>query len=249
MRRTILKFCAVFCLVALISFEGKNLSGHSEELEFDLIVDRTTSIQSIEQNDLPIGASVAIHSGGGDPALFRALSDLFVRKRATLHFIGKCYSACAEYLYTSDVEKEFYPTSLIGFHWNSAINESVVASIANSTCLEKYQNETKRREDHLKKNGVNPEYWRTTKNILSVVSVEAVDETECSYAITFKNQLWIPNTQQLEAIAGTEINSKICNEDLACIEKFYRRRQGQRIVIDETPYIATKEKLEPVPSH
>lgn len=235
----------VFALSCLI-LSSDGYSDESRHQSFDLIVDRQISIEVLEALELPDRASIAIDSTGGDPALFRALSDLFRERRATLHFVGKCFSACAEYLFTTNTEKHFYPSTLIGLHWNAAINNAVTAPIASERCRAQFRRATERRALHLTGNEIDPDFWVEVLSVLNALDVTVVDEDTCSYSVVFENQLWIPSASELHELTGLEVPFNICNEQPACVESMYRPQTRHRIVVGARQYIAEKQALIPL---
>lgn len=246
-KKTLAAHALTFALGAFFVYDY-GLAEQARSQSFDYIVDRSVSFESVESLELPYQPSIAISSNGGNPVLFRRLSEVFRGQHARLHFIGNCFSACAEYIFTTKTERVFYPTTLIGFHWNDAINHAVTHELASERCRAKYLRATELRAHHLQMNNVEPRFWTEVLDVLKLMHVSVHDEETCSYAVNFENELWIPDANQLYRLTGIEVPTDICNERLSCIEARYRRRDGQRIVIGLRPYMAERDALKPLPS-
>lgn len=63
-----------------------------------------------------VATTLYIDSGGGDVTSAIALADDLRKHGTRLVVVGKCFSACANYIFTGTVRKDVLPGSLIGIH-------------------------------------------------------------------------------------------------------------------------------------
>lgn len=222
-------FLAVSAFGAFVSVAEPILT--DEELRLSQI--NASVVENVRVNN---AQSVTIVSKGGLPQDFLLLAEKLSAADAHLQFPGLCLSACAEHLITLDLEKTLGSRTLIAYHYNSTIFNYLARRSGVAAAKNCFQENANRAAAHLEKNGRNLSFWKHQFNYLDHVRTELIDPDECKFAHYFRNQWWIPSSDQLARLHNLETDTDICNDDLACTKLMSNlfMDDGDQFVFHET---------------
>jgi len=194
-------------------------------------------IKSIEAESF----TLTIRSSGGDTDEASNLGIFLTKKNLSVEVHDFCHSACAEFILPAANKVVFLDNPLVGFHWNPMMDyyQYLNSETDISSCT---FNSLENQKALLINRNLNLQFWRETEKRLKLTQFKLIDVGEdCPWKIRkFKNQFWLPTSEQLKSLWGLKFDGALCADDFErCKTKVDDHwSKGKRIVIGDEVYVS-----------
>jgi len=238
----ILKKCKLaFCLTLvfsnsflLIACQARNTIKGEINNEF------VSQLEEVED-----GSIITVTSTGGDPDTSEIAAEIIQSKQLSILVQSACISSCVEYLLPAATNIQFKGNPIVGVHQNpqmiDGFKDKKVNYRTNALChfednLKKYQ---------ILQNGKRNDFSldvaiKETVSRLNLEEVKYNQKEDCvEVGFRFQNDLWLPNSQQLNLIFGLNFTGSVCADNVQLCSKYLNKKapSNLRFVVGDKLFV------------